>query len=449
MGDVYLARDPTIGRQVAIKVLRTNSDEYRRRFRVEITAAGSLRHRNIVTIFDSGEHDGAPYLAMEFIPGETLAYLIERREPLPLAEKLRYIEELCEGLAHAHAAGIIHRDIKPANVVIDRDGNCVKVLDFGIARFVSADTTQSGVLAGTLVYMSPEQIMGARVDPRTDIFSAGLVLYELVAYQRAFTGGWDDGLPHRILNDDPQPLESLVPGIDPGIVAIVSRALKKNPAERYPDARAMATDLKAAAVRAIGGAAPPSIPIRRGWPEGQPLSFRAIVAAAIVVIVALVASVVLPRLRVIGGSDGEIPERQSAVTSPPVGAQVGDAAIRAAERQRSLELVQSRLQAGDKGGALAAIETGLRADGQDPESTRLLRQMFADARQQAEAAQARARPNIGTQPDRRQPFDGMSALMANAAATTAVTEMPAAIRTLWTAEIAFRQWEKSAHAPKE
>ena len=116
MGVVYLARDPQIGRQLAIKVLRTDDEEYRRRFKIEVNAAGGLRHRHIITVHDSGEHDGLPFLAMEYIPGETLADKIKRRAELPLAEKLRYIEELCDGLAHAHKAGIVHRDIKPANV---------------------------------------------------------------------------------------------------------------------------------------------------------------------------------------------------------------------------------------------------------------------------------------------------------------------------------------------
>lgn len=183
MGAVYLARDPTIGRKLAIKVLRTDDDEYRRRFKIEVRAAGALRHRHIITIFDSGEHEGSPFLAMEYIPGETLAEKIAKREPLPLSEKLRYIEELCEGLAHAHAAGIIHRDIKPANVIVDRDGDSVKIVDFGIARVADSGATQSGLLMGTLTYMSPEQVMGRRVDHRADLFSAGLVLYELLCYR--------------------------------------------------------------------------------------------------------------------------------------------------------------------------------------------------------------------------------------------------------------------------
>jgi predicted Ser/Thr protein kinase len=444
MGDVYLARDPTIGRQVAIKVLRTDSDEYRRRFRIEVTAAGSLRHRNIVTIFDSGEHQGAPYLAMEFIPGETLADVIKRREPLPLGEKLRYIEELCEGLAHAHAAGIVHRDIKPANVVIDRESNSVKILDFGIARVVSADTTQSGMLVGTLVYMSPEQISGARIDYRTDIFSAGLVLYELLTYQRAFTGGWDDGLPHRILHEEPQPLQTLVPGIDAGIVAIVSRALKKDPAERYPDAHAMAADLRAGGVHAIGGAGQASVPPRGRWLAREAFSRRGLFGVGILLTVAIMAAVVLPRLELFSGGGGDIREAPSTPTPPTLAAPALDPTARAAEHRRRLEFIESRLQAADPPGALATIEAGLRVAPGDPDYTRLLRQLFADARQNAEAAQARARPIVRTQEERvQQVFDGMSAMMTKAAEATNIEELPDAIRILWTTEAAFREFETS------
>src|SRR5262245_38175606 len=158
MGAVYLARDPAIGRRVAIKVLRTDDEDYRRRFRIEVNAAGALRHRHIVTIFDSGEHEGSPFLAMEFVPGETLAEKIARRESLPLSEKLRFVIELCDGLAHAHRAGIVHRDVKPANVIIDNEDQSVKIVDFGIARVVGggATTTQTGMMVGTPAYMAPE-----------------------------------------------------------------------------------------------------------------------------------------------------------------------------------------------------------------------------------------------------------------------------------------------------
>ena len=262
MGAVYLARDPNIGRQVAIKVLRTDDDEYRRRFKIEVNAAGALRHRNIGMIFDSGEHDGSPFLAMEFIPGETLADKIKRKEPLPVADKLRYIEELCEGLAHAHKAGIVHRDIKPANVIVDGDSNSVKIVDFGIARLTESamtSMTQSGLLMGTLSYMSPEQVMGKRIDHRSDIFAVGLVLYELLSCTRAFAGGMDDGVMYRILHEEPEDLLTLVPGLDPSIVAIVSRALKKSPADRFADATAMAGALEAARARL---SAPTEVPVR-------------------------------------------------------------------------------------------------------------------------------------------------------------------------------------------
>jgi serine/threonine-protein kinase len=246
MGAVYLARDPAIGRQVAIKVLRTDDEEYRRRFAFEIKAAGALRHRNIITIFDSGEHEGSPFLAMEYIPGETLADKINRREPLPLAEKLRYISELCDGLAHAHAAGIVHRDIKPANVIIDAQTNSLKIVDFGIARVGDATVTQTGLVVGTLSYMSPENVRGQRVDQRSDVYAVGLVLYELVCYRRAFPGSLDDGLMYRILYENPADLRTVHPHLDDAIITIVERSLNKNPEHRYADAGQMAEALRAA-----------------------------------------------------------------------------------------------------------------------------------------------------------------------------------------------------------
>jgi len=249
MGEVYLARDPNIGRLVAIKVLRTDDDEYRHRFKIEIKAAGALQHRHIITIFDSGEHEGSPFLAMEYIAGETLADKIKRRADIPLADKLRYIEELCEGLAHAHRAGIVHRDIKPANVIVADDGDSVKVVDFGIARLGESRATQSGLLMGTYNYMSPEQMKGQRVDHRSDIFAVGLVLYELLSYRRAFPGSMGDGLMYRILHEEPEALTALLPGLPREVPAIVRRALCKEPGERYADIASMAASVKDASRR--------------------------------------------------------------------------------------------------------------------------------------------------------------------------------------------------------
>jgi serine/threonine-protein kinase len=178
MGSLYLARDPAIDRLVAIKLLRRgfDTDALRERFAREARAAGRLRHTHIVTIFDVGEHDGDPFIAMEFLAGETLAELIRQEARLSLSRRLELLEELCDGLAYAHRAGLVHRDIKPANLMVDADG-VLKILDFGIVRVDESGITQSGVLVGTINYMAPEQVLGIAVDHRSDIFAVGLVAY--------------------------------------------------------------------------------------------------------------------------------------------------------------------------------------------------------------------------------------------------------------------------------
>jgi predicted Ser/Thr protein kinase len=310
MGAVYLARDPAIGRRVAIKVLRTDDEDYRRRFRIEVNAAGALRHRHIVTIFDSGEHEGSPFLAMEFVPGETLAEKIARREILPLSEKLRFIIELCDGLAHAHRAGIVHRDVKPANVIIDNEDQSVKIVDFGIARVVGggATTTQTGMMVGTPAYMAPEQILGQPVDHRCDVFATGCVLYELVAYEPAFPSKLGQGLMYYIVNVSPVDLSRLVPGIDPGIVAIVGRALHKDPKDRFAQIGEMSAALTTARDRLMEEDAAPS-PKRR--------SATAVVGTLVVVLITVVAVWMASRGTEFDTDRGTAPVVTKPVTPPP------------------------------------------------------------------------------------------------------------------------------------
>jgi TonB family protein len=250
MGSLFLARDPAIDRLVAIKLLRRGLDTeaLRERFSREARAAGRLRHPHIVTIFDVGEHDGDPFIAMEFLPGETVAELVRDGARLSLSRRLKLLEELCDGLAYAHRAGIVHRDIKPANLMVDADG-ILKILDFGIVRLAESGMTQAGVLVGTINYMSPEQVLGGTVDHRSDIFSVGLVAFELIAGRQAFPGTMKDGLLSRIPNVTIDPLPSIVPGLDPEVVAIVEQALKKEPAERYQDLVRMRNDLARVRVR--------------------------------------------------------------------------------------------------------------------------------------------------------------------------------------------------------
>ena len=209
---------------------REDNDQLRERFSREARSIARLRHPNIVTIFDVGQHQGQPFIAMEYIQGTTLPGIIRTMAPLPIPRRLQLIEELCDGLAFAHRAGIVHRDMKPANLMVDEEGS-LKILDFGIAR-VGPGMTQAGMLIGTLNYMSPEQVVGQGVDGRSDIFAVGGVLYELLAYRQAFSGGLDSGILNKILHLQPEPVETICRGIDREIVEIVNRALQKAPADR-------------------------------------------------------------------------------------------------------------------------------------------------------------------------------------------------------------------------
>ena len=244
MGELYLARDPLLDRLVAIKVLRTGFEgsDLRERFAREARSAARLAHINIVTIFDVGEHDGQPYIAMEYVRGETLFQQIQRKVPLPLSTKLQYIDELCAGLGHAHKAGIVHRDIKPANLIISADG-ALKILDFGIARLADSNMTQEGSVMGTLNYMSPEQLTGQPIDHRSDIFAVGAVFYELLTYQQAFPGGIDSGVLSRIIDGRFTPFERVDTRVDRNLARIVERAMAKEPNERFEDLKHMREEL--------------------------------------------------------------------------------------------------------------------------------------------------------------------------------------------------------------
>ncbi len=245
MGSVYLARDPVIGRLTAIKLLKEEfDDDLRERFTREARAVGSLEHPNIVTVYDIGDHEGRPFIAMRYVSGETLADLIRRRATLLVTRKLRLIEEVCAGLHAAHQAGIVHRDIKPANVMVDADG-VVKILDFGIARLAQSDSqqTQVGTVIGSYNYMSPEQMAGHTVGVPSDIFSVGAVFYELLCYSRAFPGTMQEGLWNRVVIEAPPSLAERCGNLDPEVERIVMRALEKAPANRYPDLASMRRDI--------------------------------------------------------------------------------------------------------------------------------------------------------------------------------------------------------------
>jgi tetratricopeptide (TPR) repeat protein len=243
MGSLYLAKDPKIGRLVAIKLVRQEFDspDARQRFAREAQSAGTLRHPNIVTIFDVDEHEGLPFIAMEYIDGETLAEVVKRKALLPIPKRIQWVEDLCSGLAYAHRQGVIHRDIKPANLMVDTEGN-LKILDFGLARRDASKFTQSHVIIGTPNYMSPEQIRGQNLDTRSDIFAVGALFYEILTYKEAFPGAIHQTM-HKILHEEPEPIDLYLPGSDPQLAKILARAIVKDRDGRYPDLSVMKADL--------------------------------------------------------------------------------------------------------------------------------------------------------------------------------------------------------------
>ena len=248
MGVVFKAHDPLIGRLVALKTITASvadDPSLVQRFWREAKAAGALQHANIVTIHDVGEADGVPFIAMEYLEGESLAAQISRGAPVALTEKVGYLVQTCRALQYAHRRGVIHRDIKPANIVLTVEG-VIKVVDFGIARVSDASHTHTGTLLGTLGYMSPQQIRGKRADGLSDIWSVGVVLYELLTGRRPFKGGNQADLMLSILQDEPVPLSDALGGCPYQLVTISRRALARNEANRYQSMEEMLLDLKSA-----------------------------------------------------------------------------------------------------------------------------------------------------------------------------------------------------------
>jgi len=245
MGIVYKAEDPNLDRTVALKTIILEADdaaEYRKRFMMEAKAAGKLNHPNVVTTFDCGDHDGMAYLAMELVDGTDLRTRLTK-EGVGALEAVEIVRQVAEGLAYAHERGVVHRDIKPANIMLDGQGRA-KIMDFGLARMRLADhKTTTGMVLGTPRYMSPEQIAGQPVDARSDIFSLGIVLYEALTGTRLFSGEGIEQVQHSIANVDPVPPTRVVPNLPAMLDFVVARALKKDPAVRYQDARELAADL--------------------------------------------------------------------------------------------------------------------------------------------------------------------------------------------------------------
>jgi eukaryotic-like serine/threonine-protein kinase len=252
MGIVYRAHDAALNRTVAIKMLKRvgatddKSAMLEQFFARELRATASLQHKNIVTVYESGEQDGNPYLVMECLDGEPVSRIISERRPMPIVDKLELLVQVCDGLQHAHdrKPQVIHRDIKPANVILSKDGTA-KIVDFGIARVVGVETStlQTGQLLGSLPYLSPEQINSMPIDCRTDIFSAGVTLYELLTYALPFNANEPAAVFVKILREEPPPLSKYLGEVPPELQACVNRALAKKTQDRYQAAEEFGFDL--------------------------------------------------------------------------------------------------------------------------------------------------------------------------------------------------------------
>jgi serine/threonine protein kinase len=265
MGVVYKAMDPVIGRTVAVKTIRLSEEgtglsrpELLTRFQTEARAAGLLTHPNIVVVFDAGEEDGLYYITMELVEGKSLQALLDSGHAFPLPRTLRIMEQTCSALQFAHERNVVHRDIKPANLMLTAD-DTVKVTDFGTAKILQFGTVQQTAhVMGTPSYMSPEQVKGRAVDGRSDIFSLGVMLYEMVTGEKPFPGQNITTVIYKIVNEDPVPPRQIDPSIHPGISAVVMRALAKEPEQRYQSCREMLEDLKSYRTVAPAGANPQS-----------------------------------------------------------------------------------------------------------------------------------------------------------------------------------------------
>ena len=298
MATVFKAHDPGIGRDVAIKFLHATlceDDEYRGRFLREARAAGGLSHPNIVTVHDVGEIEGRPYMAMELLAGEPLSDLMEAGKPLPLRDMVIMGIQLARALDYAHAHGIVHRDIKPGNIVRLKGTHTIKVTDFGIAHMEASGSgeqrTRVGDVLGTPQYMSPEQTQGERLDGRSDLFSAGIMFYQMLTGQRPFQGDSLVALAMKIANEEPPPIEKLRPDLPHALRRIVERCLAKAPDRRFQTGREL-SDALARVLADMDEAArnkerPRIVPLRVKW--------AATMALIVAVVMALSASLITQR----------------------------------------------------------------------------------------------------------------------------------------------------------
>ena len=326
MATVFKAHDPGIGRDVALKFLHASlceDPECRVRFLREARAAGGLSHPNIVTVHDVGEIEGRPYMAMEFLHGDVLADVMKPGQALPVREVLAMGIQLANALGYAHAHGIVHRDIQPGNIIRLQGSDTIKVTDFGIAHMdapgAGEQRTRVGDVLGTPQYMSPEQTRGDRLDGRSDLFTVGIVLYQMLAGQRPFQGDSMVALAMKIANEEPTPLEKLRPDVPPALRRIVERCLAKAPERRWQSGRELAEALgrvqAALDEEARERATPRIIPLRVKWAATMALVVMAVMSVCATFITQRQSAAMLEQVTGYGASLARFIAAQNAVAA--------------------------------------------------------------------------------------------------------------------------------------
>lgn len=417
MGVVYKATDPTIGRTVALKTMRLDvhgldAGEMVRRFKNEARAAGLLNHPNIVTIYDAGEHNGIFYIAMEFIEGTTLHELLEQKRILEAEEAIYLSREICKGLDYAHAHGIVHRDVKPGNIMITARG-AVKIMDFGIAK-AGGSVTSTGQVLGTPNYMAPEQVKGRSLDGRSDLFSFGVILYEMLTGEKPFVGQNVTTIIYKIVNENPIAPRDLDVTIHPGLSAIVIKALAKSPDERYQSGAELVRDLENYKLAGSTLHATTFLPQTAPAPTHEKTA-------------------VLP-MRVVAGSTVRVAEPAAAPAKSPVPLRQPAVAARSGRKSGWIALMVAVLLVGAAIGGYAFYRTRVK-----------MQQLEAEVKaDEAQAAKPQPQPQPQTQP---------AAAPAGPAATSTEVAPDATVKTVPTVDKAAEDGkaadEKSPFKPKK